>query len=289
MSENYTGTDFLNQPLRDAWWTPGWTSQNQSYIVVPPNQFQELGFPTGVTYASVTASLFDADGNPVSGYYTFWPSSALTFNVDGAVTYMPQRFVGTNESFVGINQLGSGKVYLWYGRLRVALMCTDNANMAPASFSYHVKEHLFEGRQYDILVPSADAGTPMDINSLIVPGSIRPLNAKFRLDEQPTIIQYAAVSTQYVSVDITAAAGGMGINPTSFPVNFAFIAGPTEPQDSDWIAGSWASINSPYVAQILVGPGAGGLNLAKATYQIWVQVDAAPQVPVIQIGTLVIY
>lgn len=288
MSIGFEGTDVLDQPLRDAWWTPGWTAQNQSYLPVPLNAFAPQGFPSGLTEVTIIGNYFDADANPLSGYLTFWPSAPLTFTVGGGITYIPQRYVGRNNTMLGLNQFGDGKIFLWRGQLSVSLLATDNADMIPASFTYHVVEHFFEGNQYDIVVPSSDYSVtaPPDIHSLIIPGSVMPNNAPVP-DNVPGSIQIAAVSTQFVSVDITASAGGMGFNPTSFPVNFAFISGPTEPQSGDWKTGQWAGSGAPYIAQILVGP-SNGLSLAPGSYQIWVQIIATPQVPVIQVGTLVI-
>lgn len=162
------GIDVFNQPLRDAWWTPGWTSQNQSYIPVPPNVFLEQGFPPGLTYVTVTGNYFDMDGNPLSGFFTFWPNAAITVNYTGGTAVFPQRFVGFNNSFQGINQFGSGKVYLWNGQLSVNLLATDNPNMTPSTFTYHVKQHFLGGDEFDIQVPIANAGTLTDINSLII-------------------------------------------------------------------------------------------------------------------------
>jgi hypothetical protein len=289
MSIGFQGTDTFDQPLRDAWWTPGWTAQNPSYIPAGANAFAPQGFPPGLVYVNVMGNYFDLDANPLSGYLTFFPSSPVTISVNGGTTFLPQRYAGLNQNVLGLNQFGDGKNYLWYGQLNVKLLATDNSGMTPASFQYHVVEHFWEGSQYDIIVPSADASTTTgtDIHSLIIPGSIQPNNADIQ-ENIPGVIRIAAISTQYIPVDITASAGGMGFNPTSFPVQFAFISGTREPQPSDWVSGSWAGINSPYVAQALVGP-QGGTNLSAGSYQIWVQIQANPQVPVIQVGTLVIY
>src|SRR5579862_2203982 len=97
------GTDVFNQPLRDAWWTSGWTAQNQSYIPVPANEFQEQGFPPGLAYVTVIGNFFDLDGNGNSGFFTFWPSSSLTITTSGGTATLEQRFAGQNESFIGMN------------------------------------------------------------------------------------------------------------------------------------------------------------------------------------------
>jgi hypothetical protein len=282
------GIDNFGQPLLDAWWTPGWNAQNKDYIQVPPSQFAPQGFPQDLNYVTVIGNYFDTSSDPLSGYLTFWPSSALTYQSGSAYTYIPQRYSGINQTLLGLNQMGDGKIYLWYGQLNVTLLATDNSFMTPASFTYHVKEHYLGGQQYDITVPSADVSSYPDIHSLIIPGSVFPVNDEIE-EFVRNFLRIPAVSTQYVVADVTTAAGGMSFSPTSFPVNFAFISGPSEPQESDWVPGGWASEIQPYVAQVLVGPYNGGLVLSPGSYQVWVQVVSPVQVPVMQVGTLEIY
>lgn len=285
MGNPNVGIDFINQPLRDAWWTPGWTAQNQSYIPVPPNQFAEQGFPPGLVYVNVIGNYFDLDGNPGSGYLTFWPSTSLVFTLGGGTAILEQRFAGQNENFLGTNSRGSGKNYLWNGQLAVALLATDNANQTPSSFSYHVVENfVLGGREFDITVPQALAAnniTGNDINSLIVPGSI--------VGQSLPNQTIAAVSTEYVVANVTELVGVLDIvgNPSIYTVQFAFIPTNTEPANQ-WANGTWATTSAPYIAQILVGPANGALSLAKGVYGIWVRVVTPTQVPAIEIGTLTI-
>lgn len=280
-------TDTFNQPLVDAWWTPGWTAQNQSYLAVPPNQFSEQGFPPGMVYVSVIGNYFDLNGNFASGYLTFWPSSALTISTSGGTAILEQRLAGSNENILGMNQLGNGKIYLWNGQLQVALLATDQPNvtsMIPSNFTYHVLENFpLGGREFDITVPSADASnnnTGTDINSLIVPGSI----VGQTLPNQ----SIAAVSTDFVIANLTELVGMVSGNPTSYPVQFAFVSTNTEPTSGQWHNGSWATSSAPYIAQILIGPSNSGIVLAKGIYGIWVQIVTASTVPAIEIGTLTI-
>lgn len=283
------GIDYKGQPLYDAWWTRGWTSQNDSYIQVPSNQFSAAGFPSNLTYINVVGNFYDSNADPLSGFFTFWPSSALTFNQSGQITYMPQRYSGTNQTLLGLNQRGDGKIYITKGQLWVTLLASDNANMFPATFTYHVKEHWFKGQQYDIFVPSADLSVSVDIHNLIIPGSLKPANEE--VDENQEAESHVSIpvsSSQFLAADITAIAGGVTENPTSFPVDIAFIAGPTQPQSSDWISASWASMfGPPYIAQIMVGPN--GHVLPPGTYKIWARVSNPPQVPVIPVGFVTIY
>lgn len=286
------GTDTFNQPLRDAWWTPGWTAQNQSYIPVPGQPFTSQGFPPGLVYVNVIGNYFDLDGNPTSGFLTFWPSSALTMTVAGGTSILEQRFAGQNELFLGMNTFGTGKMYLWNGQLAVGLLASDQPNittMIPSSFTYHVLENFtFGGREFDIKIPStlsSNNTTGTDLNTLIVPGSIvgQPLPNQ----------TLAAISTDFVVANLTELVGILTpfvspapANPTIYPVQFAFSPTTVQPT-SGWINGQWVTSSAPYIAQLLVGP-AGGTVLAKGIYGIWVQVITGTQVPAIEIGTLTI-
>lgn len=164
-----TGIDYQNQPLYDAWWTPGWTAQNDAYNAVPANVYASPGYPSTATQMIVTGNFFDFDGSPLSGYFTFWPSSPVTFNVAGVITEMPQRYCGYNLSLLGMNQMGDGKIHLDHGRLAVQLLATDCPGTTPSSFTYHVKEHFFEGNEYDITVSHLNP-SPVDIHDLILTG-----------------------------------------------------------------------------------------------------------------------
>lgn len=286
------GIDYQGQPLLDAWWTPGWTSQNRDMtsILVPPSAFAPLGFPQNLNYVTVIGNYFDTSANPLSGFLTFWPSTPLTFTVSGITTYMPQRLSGINQTLLGLNQMGDGKIYLWYGQLNVSLMATDNSNMSPASFTYHVKEYYKSGLQYDIVVPGADGTTGTDIHSLIIPGSIRPCSQEDSLypEEDDIHVRIPVTSSQYIAIDISLLTAGMTENPTLSPVNIAFIAGPTQPQSSNWITAQWAGDTTPYIAQLMIGPN--GIALSQGTYQIWAQVILSDgQEPVMPVGFLTIY
>ena len=102
----------------------------------------------------------------------------------------------------------------------------------------------------------------------------------------------SSLSTQYILVPVRAYSMGLPYNPTSLTVQMAFITGTGKPGLSDWHAASWAStstVNGAYIAQCLVGPLNGGVALAIATYDVWVQVTSSPEVPVlISGGTLTI-
>lgn len=273
----------IGEPLANPWYTAGWTAQVPDYQVIPKSIFNIAGFPSSAIYVTVSGNFFDDDGNPLGGHLTFYPSSALTMTSDSATTVMPQRFVGTNLFDVAGAFWGTGKMYLRNGKLLVSLLATDNSDvsMSPVSFTYHVVEHWLGGREYDILVPSTSIN-PVDINSLIIPGSVNS-------DSEQIIFSIASISTEFLSADISAKSGGVSFDPTSDEVDFAFISGPTEPQSEDWNAGSWVSGGPPYIAEILIGPDNSGLILAKGSYIVWCKVVTTSQVPKFSIGTLIIY
>lgn len=163
----------IGEPLSNPWYIPGFTSQHPIYQVIPKTPFSIPGFPSppAAVYVTVTANYFDEDGNPIGGYLTFYPSSALTFTLNSVTTVVPQRFTGQNLWDTSGNFWGSGKVYLRNGNLQVSLLATDNAgiSMVPSSFTYRVTENFLGGRTYDISVPSTSV-SPVDINSLIISG-----------------------------------------------------------------------------------------------------------------------
>ena len=206
---------------------------------------------------------------------------------------MPQRYSGINQTLLGINQMGNSRVYLWYGQLQVSLLATDNANMTPTSFTYHVVEHYIGGLQYDIVVPMGDGSSGTDIHSLIIPGSICSNQEDFEDSgsQQGDHLSIPITSSQYLAVDITTIAAGMTFNPTTYPVNIAFISGPTQPQSGDWHTAAWASDSSETTVCSNNSSRAkmNGLPLAAGTYQVWAQVVATPQVPVIPVGFVTIY
>jgi hypothetical protein len=159
----------IGEPLANPWFTPGWTSQKPLYQLVPQTPFTIQGYPAAAVYVTVAGNYFDPDGNPLSGYLTFWPSDDLLLDVSGVITRISRRFSGTNLWDVPGALWGSGRMYLKNGKLLVSLLATDNlpAGVIPSSFTYRVEEHFLGGRKYDISVPSASVN-PVDINNLII-------------------------------------------------------------------------------------------------------------------------
>jgi hypothetical protein len=99
------------------------------------------------------------------------------------------------------------------------------------------------------------------------------------------------LDTSYVQVPVQALINGEAYNPTGDAVSLAFMANWALPsQPGDWNTGSWTASTAPgiYLAQALVGPGSGGVDLAQGTYTVWVMITATPEIPVISAGTLLV-
>ncbi len=101
-----------------------------------------------------------------------------------------------------------------------------------------------------------------------------------------TTITLSPISTEYVRVPISATEAGTPVDPTSYPVDMAFVA-TGEPATGDWHSASWETAGTVFYARILVGP-AGGLALARGTYTIWVRITAGLEQPVQEVGLLVV-
>jgi hypothetical protein len=191
------GVDYSDDPLLPPWYIAGWTSQNVNVdtLPAPANPFAPYdNLPVNFSYVNVIGNYDDADGNQTGGYLTFEQSNDLLVQ-DPLGTYyrMPKRFVGQvpMSNLLAWNAQGSGRIYIQFGQLNVILFATDQPNatvviqepynktqeagyVATATWVYHVKEYFNRGMKYDILVPSSDVGTPVDINTLIVASTYEP-------------------------------------------------------------------------------------------------------------------
>ena len=176
----YAGVDTYGQPNVDAWWTRGWTAQNDAYLVAPSPIGVFPGAPD-VTYVDITHPYFDFDGSPLSGFLTFMPTSNVSITQSGTTWRMPKRLSGTTTVSPYINGFGwhqdsSGSIFIFRGQLYVRLMQTDASGMTTDNgdpLTYHVIEHFEGGRKFHISVPG-DSSTPADLDSLIVEGSVKP-------------------------------------------------------------------------------------------------------------------
>lgn len=94
-----------------------------------------------------------------------------------------------------------------------------------------------------------------------------------------------ASSLQYVAVTVLASKAGAPVNPTGDPVQLAFTTAGADPQTGDFHAATWQGATSPYVAQILVGPG-GTVTLTAGLYAVWVKVTDSPEIPILYAGSI---
>jgi hypothetical protein len=105
-------------------------------------------------------------------------------------------------------------------------------------------------------------------------------------------ITISHLSTQYVIIPVNAQKSGVSYNPTNDVIQFAFLLNINAyPQLSDWVPGSWdTGSNSlyPYLAECLVGPNGGAINLAIGTYNIFLKVTDNPEIPVFLAGMLIV-
>lgn len=181
----YNGTNNADDPLVTPWWIPGWTSQNADtakYQKLANNgSFAGPGFPSNLAFVNITGNYFDTNSSPLAGYVTIMMSDNITV-VDNTITYrLPQRYTGTMNQPIAFafNNFGNERLYLRLGQLNIQVFATDQTTSGSTvttdsgnAFFYYVTEHFLGGRTYHIQVPSASAGTAVDINSLIVPGTI---------------------------------------------------------------------------------------------------------------------
>lgn len=186
----YDGVYNWDDPLVAPWWIPGWTSQNrdESEYQIPAGteNFTGPGFPKNLSFCRVTHSYFDPNSSGIGGFLTFMMSDGITVtdtvNSTTESVTMPQRLAGTmnNPFYLAYNNWGNGVIYLGWGHLDVNLFCTDQGSIATVTtnlgqpFTYWVTEHFMGGRQYQITVPSSGSPGPVDLQTLIVPGSITP-------------------------------------------------------------------------------------------------------------------
>jgi hypothetical protein len=201
---SYNGTYNADDPLVAPWWIPGWTSQNVQAKTELATPGSSLGsnFPSNLAFVNVTATYVDPNSSGTGGYLTFQMSDSIVVNDGGKYYRLPQRLTGYMNQATGFayNNWGNGKIYLRFGGLSVQLFATDQTASGSTittdsgnGFFYFVTEHFLGGRTYHIQVPSSDAGTSVDINTLIVPGTVGeykydpvyPMGDLWAPDEEP--------------------------------------------------------------------------------------------------------
>jgi hypothetical protein len=176
----YNGANNQDDTLVTPWNIRGWTAQAipQDSIPVASDLFAPSPLPATLVYAQVNAPYYDLDNNPLSGFLSFMMSEGITVTSGGKTYRLPARYMGrdnmTNPG--GINNFGTGRIYIRRGLLSVTLMCTDTNGIVTDSgqpLTYHVTEHFLGGQQFDIALPTASV-SPVDLRSLIITGSIQP-------------------------------------------------------------------------------------------------------------------
>jgi hypothetical protein len=105
-------------------------------------------------------------------------------------------------------------------------------------------------------------------------------------------ITISHLSTEYVLVPISATKSGVAYNPTGDVVQMAFMPNAIQqPGNSDWMVSSWdtdsTNIIYPYNVKCLVGP-SGVITLNPGTYVIFVKIEDNPEIPVLQVGQLIV-
>lgn len=102
-------------------------------------------------------------------------------------------------------------------------------------------------------------------------------------------VRISSASTETLRCPVFADSAGALVNPSTYTVQFAFIASASAlPQVGDWKTGSWdTNIIGGYVAQVLVGP-SGAANPGSGSYYMWVQIVGAGETVVRQVGQLII-
>lgn len=108
----------------------------------------------------------------------------------------------------------------------------------------------------------------------------------------------AAISPQFVNVSWTSQLDGTTVDPTvapltvemAFPVSSGILSAPAQPVT--WFAASWLSggVGKGYIAQCLVGPAPGLVQLAAGTsYDVWSRILGTPEQPTIFAGVQPVY
>lgn len=104
----------------------------------------------------------------------------------------------------------------------------------------------------------------------------------------------AADSKQYIIVPIEGQDDNGSLDPTSYPVEFAFLGQDATPDgDTTWYAGTWFTESQTYLpdiykAKVLIGPDGGVVTLAAGSWSVWVRVTHPVEVPVEKADTILI-
>jgi hypothetical protein len=99
----------------------------------------------------------------------------------------------------------------------------------------------------------------------------------------------SVLSKQFVKVRITAYEDGEPVDPTTAPVEMAFVPFDDDPPAPSWVAAQWETSgtgsSAAYYARCLVGP-AGTVTLVEGLYDVYVKINDATEVPVLETGRI---
>ncbi len=101
------------------------------------------------------------------------------------------------------------------------------------------------------------------------------------------------LSTEYVIIPLNATVNGQIHDPTGDLLQFAFLSNQSaSPGNTDWVVGIWGTNSNsslyPFLAECLVGPAGGVINLGTGVYVIWIKITDNPEIPVLQAGMLTV-
>ena len=103
----------------------------------------------------------------------------------------------------------------------------------------------------------------------------------------------SVASCPYTRTDVSCTLpDGTVVNPSSFPVSFAFLdAGAVPTAGTTWTLGSWDESGAGFTARILVGPANlnGQVTLSAGDYNAFVKIAASPETIILPIGPVTIY
>lgn len=110
-----------------------------------------MAFAENWNLVPVTGRFMEIDADPTGGFITFTPSPARMIDAKALATIVKSDYT----------------VYLdAQGRFKAKLPATDDPDVTPIEFTYHVVEHFPGGIEYDIEVPLIYADMGVDISAL---------------------------------------------------------------------------------------------------------------------------
>lgn len=91
----------------------------------------------------------------------------------------------------------------------------------------------------------------------------------------------STLSTEYVTVSVSATSGGSPVDLTGTTVEWSFTAPGAQP--TDWHPGEWVAGST----RILIGPAA--IPLTVGYHDVWLRITDSPEIPVRRVGQIKVY